>query len=76
VRGTSAPDLAIIVLFSSTFWSKIEFDNSSWGLELTMGCQVGNAPHSIALDLNVGTEHLPDERLEPAELDNQNLVLS
>jgi len=35
-----------------------------------MGCQVGNAPYRIALNLNVGAEHLADERLETTEFDD------
>jgi hypothetical protein len=36
----------------------------------TVGRQVGNASYSIALDLNVGAEHLADERLETTEFDD------
>lgn len=31
---------------------------------LTVSGQVGDAPDRIALDLNVGREHLADQRLE------------
>lgn len=36
----------------------------------TMGRQVSNASHSIALNLNVGAKHLTDERLETTEFDD------
>ena len=35
-----------------------------------MGCQVGDAPYRIALNLNVRAEHLTDEWLETTEFDN------
>jgi hypothetical protein len=37
--------------------------------------KVGNASNSVALHLDVGTEHLTNERLEPAQLDNKQLIL-
>lgn len=40
-----------------------------------MSGEVGDASDGIALDFNVGREHLPDERLESAERDNEQLVL-
>ena len=42
----------------------------------TMCCKIGYASDRIALHLHVGTKHLTYERLEPAQLDNEQLVLS
>lgn len=40
-----------------------------------MSSEVGDAADGVALDLDVGREHLTDERLESTELDDGNLVL-
>lgn len=40
-----------------------------------MSSKVGNAAYSITLNLNVWAEHLPDERLETAQLDDEKLVV-
>lgn len=37
--------------------------------------KVRNTSDSVALHLDVGTEHLANERLEPAQLDNEQLIL-
>lgn len=41
-----------------------------------MRSKVGDTSNSIALDLYVGTKHLTYKGLEPAQLDNEQLVLS
>ena len=41
-----------------------------------MCSEIGDASDSITLYLYVGTEHLANERLEPAQLDNKQLVFS
>jgi hypothetical protein len=41
----------------------------------TVSSKVGDAANGIALDLDVGAEHLPDKRLQPAQRNNQQLVL-
>jgi hypothetical protein len=38
-------------------------------------CQVGDTADSIALDLDVGRHHLLDQWLQPAKLDDQDLVV-
>lgn len=38
--------------------------------------QVSDATNSITLDLDVWAQHLPDKRLEAAQLDDEELVLS
>lgn len=40
-----------------------------------MGGEVGDAPDGVALDLDVGREHLADEGFESSELDDRELVL-
>ena len=40
-----------------------------------MRSQVGDTSHSIALDLHIGAEHLPDERLKATELYDEQLVI-
>lgn len=40
-----------------------------------MRSEVCYAPDSITLDLNVGRQHLTDERRETSQLNNENLVL-
>ena len=77
VRGTRAPDLAILVLLSSA--------QNGGGSEvrgkrhrqpsLTMRSQIRHTTHCVALYLNVGTEHLPDERLKTAKLHDEQLVV-
>ena len=42
----------------------------------TMCCKIGYAPDRIALHLYVGNNHLTYERLEPAQLNNEQLILS
>lgn len=89
VSGTSAPDLAIWVLFSSAMRVSIAIDANQatgiaqWRRECpagssgvrTVGSKVGDASDGIALDFHVGAEHLPDKRLQPAQRNNQQLVL-
>jgi len=41
-----------------------------------MCCKIGYASDRIALHLHIGTEHLTYETLEPAQLDNEQLILS
>jgi hypothetical protein len=41
-----------------------------------MRSKVGDASDGIALHFYVGTEHLTYEGLEPAQLDNEQLILS
>ena len=36
--------------------------------------EIRYAPHSIALDLDVGRQHLPDERAKATQQDDQDLV--
>jgi len=42
----------------------------------TMCCKIGYASDHVVLHLHVGTKHLAYERLEPAQLDNEQLILS
>ena len=73
VSGTKAPDLAIFVLLSSVnLFNKKSLHRVT---PLTMCCQVCYATNGIALNLNVGAEHLTNERFESAELDYQQLVV-
>lgn len=41
-----------------------------------MSREVGNAAHSVALNLDVGAQHLTDERLQASKGDDQKLVIS
>jgi hypothetical protein len=41
-----------------------------------MSGQVGDAPDGVALDFDVGREHLTDQGLEASELNDRHLVLS
>lgn len=41
-----------------------------------MCCQVGDASHSITLNLDIRGEHLANKGCQPAQLDNQDFVLS
>jgi hypothetical protein len=75
VRGTSAPDLAISVLLSS----KKEFQMhvmAEHNQGHTMCCKICYASDHIALHLRVGTKHLTYEGFEPAQLNNEQLILS
>lgn len=45
------------------------------GLVLLMGRQVRDAADGIALDFDIGREHLSDEGGQTAQLDDQDLVL-
>ncbi len=38
--------------------------------------EIGDTSDGITLHLYVGTEHLAYERLEPAQLDNKQLIFS
>ena len=40
-----------------------------------MSSKVGNAAYSVALNFDIRAEHLPDERLETAQLDDEQLVV-
>jgi murein endopeptidase len=40
-----------------------------------MSRQISHASHGIALDLDIRTQHLPDERLQSTQRDNKQLVL-
>ena len=40
-----------------------------------MRCKIGDTAHGVALNFNVGAEHLPDERFETAEFDYEQLVV-
>lgn len=40
-----------------------------------MCSQISDAADSIALDLDVGRQHLADKRCQTAQLDDQDLVL-
>lgn len=42
---------------------------------LTVCGKIRDAADGVALDLNVGAEHLADERLDATERDDQELVL-
>lgn len=82
VRGTRAPDLAILFLFSSVMARK-KVSNSTHKLtniaaifRLTMRREVGDAPDGVALHLDVGAQHLTDQGLESSQLDDRDLVLS
>jgi hypothetical protein len=44
--------------------------------EYTMCGKIGNTPDGIALHFHVWAKHLTYERLEPAQLDNEQLILS
>ncbi|SRR6266550_8271813 len=74
VRGTNAPDLAIFVLLSSNRLSERGKKIYS-RLAHTMSGQIGDASNSIALDFDVGTQHLPDQWLESTEFYYQKLVV-
>lgn len=39
--------------------------------KLTMSSQVGHASDSIALNLDIGAQHLPDQRFKASEGDNE-----
>lgn len=41
-----------------------------------MGGEVGDASDGVALNLNVGREHLSDERVETSKSNDESLVLS
>lgn len=63
VSGTSAPDFAIFVLFSSeTRWYQYKEKSSSQ--RHTMGGQVRDATDGVALYLNIRAQHLPNQRLQ------------
>ena len=40
-----------------------------------MGGEVGDASDGVALDLDVGRQHLSDERVQSSESDDERLVL-
>jgi len=37
--------------------------------------QVRDAAHRVTLDLDIGAQHLADERLETAQLDDEEFVI-
>ena len=77
VKGTSAPDFAILFLFSSEVGSDVscKVAGECCG-ERTVRCEVGDAPDGVALDLHIWREHLTDEGFESTELDDRELVLA
>ena len=42
---------------------------------LTMRCKICYTSHCVALHLDVRAEHLANERLQSAKLDNEKLVI-
>lgn len=97
VKGTRAPDFAILFLLSSREASNAEtgvsereregkardgWEGSEGGgrrgeekVERTVGGEVGDASDGVALHLNVGREHLTDERIETSQSNDESLVL-
>jgi hypothetical protein len=41
-----------------------------------MSCQIRHAADCIALDFDIGTQHLTYERLQPAKFDDEKLIVS
>jgi hypothetical protein len=41
----------------------------------TVRSQIGNTSDRVALNFNIRAEHLPNERFESTELDDQELVV-
>lgn len=74
VRGMRAPDLAILVLLSST--CRLSKRSILGGLVHTVGSEVGDTTNCIALDFNIRTQHLANEGFQAAKLDNEELVVS
>jgi hypothetical protein len=71
VSGTRAPDLAILVLLSSVVGTmNIGAHDSDNGEHHTVCGKVGDAPDSITLYFDIGTEHLSNERFQAAEFDD------
>lgn len=78
MRGTRAPDFAILVLLSSEACSCAlqKMGNGENGVqELTVSSQVGHTSHRIALHFDIGAEHLPNKRFETAKLHDEELVV-
>ncbi len=67
--------MAIFVLLSSTREFQLPA-RSTRALCHTMCGEIGDTSDGITLHLYVGTEHLAYERLEPAQLDNKQLIFS
>jgi hypothetical protein len=40
-----------------------------------MGCQIGHTTNGVALDFDIGAQHLPYQRFQPAKLDDEKLVI-
>ena len=74
VRGTRAPDFAILVLLSSEARTNPIQKTGHGGngvLELTMSSQVGHTSHCVALHFDIGAEHLPDKRFEATKFHDE-----
>lgn len=76
VRGTSAPDFAIFVLFSSDEHDENLLNFGYVSGALTVRRKVSDTSDRIALNLDVRAQHLSDEWFQAAQLDNKQLVLS
>ena len=80
VSGPKAPERAIRDLFSSggvleISRRKLSRTGPDRTEPLTMGGQVGDATDGVALDLDVGREHLPDQGFQASEFDDRELVV-
>lgn len=69
VRGTKAPDLAILVLLSSEIVTEINSRENS-APRLTVGGEIRYTTNGIALHFDVGTEHLTDQWFKSSKFYN------
>lgn len=77
VKGTRAPDFAILVLLSSeTGGRNLRSGDMAGGNALTVCSQVSYASHGVTLHFDIWAEHLANERLETSKLHDEQLVVS
>lgn len=74
VRGTKAPDLAILDLLSSGNEVNAHLQVHCVN-RITVSCQVGHTTNSVTLDFNIGAQHLTYQWFQTTKFDNEELVI-
>jgi len=74
VRGTKAPDLAILDLLSSGNEVNKHLQVHCVN-RITVSCQVGHTTNGVTLDFDIGAQHLTYQWFQTTKFDNEKLVI-
>ena len=75
-KGAGLRDLCFVVIYEKWRDSSEVCEKGSRYPSHTMRSQIRHTTYCVALNLDVGAEHLPNEGLETAELHDEQLVVS